>query len=155
MQNKSSNFIFKKIDGYLFSPFELFLAGSILLATINLLLINFSDSRDRSKEKKAEHAYDLIRQAAYNEMSSPRPLRRYLAKDIQGPGALPDPLSDVFLEDGVKLNYLIRVYQPAKRGRPRDQLRFEVTHINGNRLYRYTEVKGKILEQVIQKAGKK
>lgn len=155
MQNKSSNFIFKKIEGYLFSPFELVAALCLLVATVNLLLINFNVSGERSIEKKAEHAYDLIRQAAYNEMSSSKPMRRYLIKDFTGPGTLPEPLSDVFLDEGVKLNYLIRVYQPAKRGRPRDQLRFEVTHEGGTKLYRYLEVRGQILEQVIHKAGEK
>jgi len=142
---------FKKRVGYSFSLFEAILAISLCLVTAWLLLVNLKHSRERGYEQSARSAYDKIKQAVYEEMSSPGAAQRYLMKNFIGPATLPSPLNEVFLDKGQELNYLIRVHQRSKKGRSREQLRFEVTHAQGKYIYRYTEVNGLLLEQLIEK----
>ncbi len=76
-----------------------------------------------------------------------------MIQNMVGPAPLPEPLEDVFLDEGVRLNFLIRIAEKSKRGQSKDLLRFEVTHKKGDRIYRYTEVRGILTEQVISKSS--
>ncbi len=141
----------KKIEGYNFSLLELFFSAAIIVLLTILVISNLNVTNQRSFETMAQSTYDKLKQTIYSDMSSPNPTRRYLMKHIVGPGSLPPPFEDLFLKDGIILNYLIRVYEPAKMGRPKDHLRFEVTHAKSGNVYRYTEVNGVVFEQVVAK----
>ncbi len=141
----------KKIEGFLVSPLELLCLTVFVILSINTLSGNLSKAAQIDYDKQASDFYDIIKSAAYSEMSSPKPFKKYLMKNIVGPGTLPKPLTEVILGKGVRLNYLIRINQPSRLGQARDQLRFEVSHDLGQKIFRYTEISGEILEQVIQK----
>jgi len=145
------DFWYKKIEGYAVSPVEIASVLLLVLLVFKLTAHNLAEFSAKSYDRRAATAYAQIKNAAYEEMSSPTPKNKYLMKNIVGPKSLPKPLSKIILEKGLKLNYLIRVYQPGKSGQPRDQLRFEIMHEKGGHIYRYTEIRGNILEQVVKK----
>lgn len=146
-----TDFWYKKIEGYAVSPLEILSVFGLLFLVFELTAHNLSAFSAKSYDQLAATAYAQIKNAAYEEMSSPTPTNKYLMKNIVGPKSLPKPLANIILDKGLKLNYLIRVYQPGKSGQPRDQLRFEIMHEKGGHIYRYTEIRGNILEQVIKK----
>lgn len=146
-----ASFWYKKIEGFAISPLEIISAFGLVFLLFELSSHNLSEFTANNYDEKAAAAYAQIKNAAYQEMSSPTPKNKYLMKNIIGPKSLPKPLAGVILDKGLKLNYLIRVYQPGKSGQPRDQLRFEIMHEKGGHIYRYTEIRGNILEQVIKK----
>jgi hypothetical protein len=146
-----TDFWYKKIEGYAVSPVEIISVLLLILLVFKLTSHNLAEYSAKSYDQRAAAAYAQIKNAAYEEMSSPTPKNKYLMKNIVGPKSLPKPLSKIILEKGLKLNYLIRVYQPGKSGQPRDQLRFEIMHEKGGHIYRYTEIRGNILEQVVRK----
>jgi hypothetical protein len=147
----TKKFWFTKFSGFLVSPTELFVFCLVFFMSLKFGLSNLRESRLQGHDLAASRSYDVLKSALYNEMSSPNPQKKYLIKNVLGPAPLPNPLSDIMLDKGVRLNYLIRVSQPARIGRARDQLRFEVSHDDGRNVYRYTEIQGEILEQVIRK----
>ena len=147
--NKS--FWFARISGYSISRFELSFFMLLVFFTVVIFQSNVRQSSLDSYNSSAFAAYDSLKNTLYLEMSSPSPKKKYLIKNILGPISLPKPLESTLLAKGVRLNYLIRINQPARSGRGRDQLRFEVSHDKGSLIYRYTEIEGEILEQVIQK----
>ncbi len=139
------------IPGYSFTRVELFTVLICLSLTAIFARANLHQFQHNSFDSLALVAYDDLKNSLYLEMSSPRPNRKYLVKNILGPGPLPPPMASVLLPKNVRLNYLIRVSQPAKNGRGRALLRFELWHEKGTVMYRYTEVEGEVLEQVIKK----
>ncbi|MDZ4785744.1 MAG: hypothetical protein SGJ02_06685 [bacterium] len=143
----------KKIEGYLFSPIELFVTVSIIILLVFIVIENLSVSRMKAYDALALKGYDKIKLALYSNMSLPNPVRKFMIQNMVGPAPLPEPLEDVFLDEGVRLNYLIRIAEKSKRGQSKDLLRFEVTHKKGDRIYRYTEVRGILTEQVISKSS--
>lgn len=142
----------KPIKGYSFSFVELIVALAAVIMLVILINYNISASRVASFDLAAKNNYDRLKQAIYQNMSSPMPERRYLMKNIVGPGPLPAPFDTVFLDNGIVVNYLIRVYEPRLNGQPKDQLRLEISHIHGRSIYRYVEINGVLTEQVVAKS---
>lgn len=141
----------KKIEGFLVSPLELLCLVALVTLSIKTLSGNLSKASQIDYDMQAMSLYETIKSEAYSESSSPKPFKKYLMKNIIGPGTLTNPLTEVILGKGLRLNYLIRINQSSRVGQSRYQLRFEVSHDLGQKIFRYTEIGGEILEQVIQK----
>ena len=140
-----------KLEGYSYSPLEVVIAVILIVVLGTLLDSNYKIGLERAAYKKSYRAYDQIKQALFRDMSSATPTNRFMMKNIIGPGPLPQPLEEIFLDDGIVLNYLVRIYERSLRGVPKDQLRYQVTHKDSNVVLQYTEINGKILEQTLSK----
>ena len=147
----NKNYLTSRIEGYTVTRLEIVVLIALLISLFIILKGNLQASANANYDQQAQQAYENIKTQVYSEMSSPKPLKKYLMKNILGPTALPAPLNEVLLGKGVRLNYLIRIAQPARTGRARDQLRFEVTHDDGRHIFRYTEIEGEALEQIVNK----
>ena len=140
----------RKIDGYAYSPLEIVVSIVVFLVVIILSWANYSESVSRAADKRAYRVYDQIKQGVYRDMSSSNPTRRFIIKNVVGPVSLPPPLEEIFVDEGVVLNYVIRIYESRKNGIPKDQFRFEVASERSKKRFRYVEINGRILEQVLE-----
>ncbi|RMD83814.1 MAG: hypothetical protein D6808_08045 [Candidatus Dadabacteria bacterium] len=116
---------------------------ALFLFAFDYRLYSFS-----KKERDAQLSYYAVKNAVYREMSRPGGRRRFIMKNISGPGRLPDPLQEVVFKDGIVLDYLIRIRDLRLEKEPIEQLRFQVRHKDGRYAYRYEKIRGVVVEQV-------
>lgn len=107
-----------------------------------------------------QRSYDAVSQADYanlkivvNEESfANKTMSSYRLPRTIGPSNLLMPLNLARLSPGVRLNYARRQTLPATPSNAaREQISFELEHVDGQFRYRYNSLNGKVVEQKIRK----
>ena len=134
-----------------YSALELVVVLGLFSALIKLSIPNIKEFQQRSANREAKSIYTAIRTELETKnriaLTDPLSLTQTPAMFFnQKTGSLAAPLSDINLPSGVKVNYVINLPKEAQ-----GVVAFEVEPINGNNLFRYTSIHGKILEQVVKK----
>ena len=129
-----------------FTLIELCIAVSFLGVLAALALPNYHIMTSRAYDVEALSDYHHLKTVIATEDKALESLPDFNIRRRRGLVALPSPLNHASLSEGVILEYA------TKRTTDTEKIvTFELSHPSGRLIYRYTEVNGRIVEQVIHR----
>ena len=102
-----------------------------------------------ANDRIAQSDYRRLRTALFNVLSDRQAPRRFFTVGHVGPFMFPEPLAGVLLSHSVRADVFHQTRR-RRNQRPVTVTRLEVFHLKGNVRYAFTEVNGKVVEQILK-----
>ena len=132
-----------------FTLIELCISVAFVGVLAALALPNYQIMTSRAHDLAALSDYRHIKTIIAAEELANEGLRNFNIRRRRGSVPLPGPLSRAWLSEGVILDYATK-----RTSRGRKILALQLSHPSGRFIYRYTEIDGRINEQVIRRRGR-
>ena len=133
-----------------FTLIELLACMAVLSILAVTALSSFRTLTYKAYDATAQTDYRNLKVAIYNVLAVPGTPANIVLTNQRGPRILPAPLEAVSLSSGTIANITCTTVLATGRT-PRITVRFDLQHLQGSKIYRYTEVNNVITEQVTAK----
>ena len=119
----------------------------VLGAFLRLAIPNYLEIRERLADATAQSDFNKIKGILREMLSENKHQDMLFMLNQDSQSMLPQPLSKVQIQEGVRINYAIRMTFPGHF----DLMALEAMHIDGKHLFRLLEINDKGMEQIIRK----